>query len=384
MKNTFRQGILKIVTLLWLMISTLFAGGQENFGHPGIHDDDPLKPEPLFSLTTQNFGEDTNVSLHNSLFILSAGTLGYLTHKNKKQSKRSLIIILLCVVLLGITGYAKDDRSPHTIKTVHVTFSPSTPAQTDIIPLGIVTFSENDILHVFAGGNGSIQPRYLGVLTNGSTPGGTPVFTGDIHPWKCGEKLSFFYLGDNTVNNDGTTIIDFSNQIYAGEITPENDLKNIGDHYLIARFQVIARDDAVTKSFSGQLKNMMALAVFDVSDFNDGTDIGISGGKNLNNMMKINLDGSIEYHVAGINTSMDNQSGHIIIGKGSSNKYVALLPKTETEEAKVSLIFTTDKKTSPAGLVLSIHKNDFIGYVDGSVNPITIFAVNCPDDTPCC
>lgn len=383
MKNTFRYGILKIVFLLWLTMSTLFAGGQENFGHPGRLANDLSEPKPLFSITTQDFGEDTHVSLHNGLFILSAGTLGYLAYKNKKQSKRSLIVILLCVALLGITGYTKDDMSPHTIKTVRVTFSPNTPAQTDIAPLDIVDFPKNDVLHVFAGGNGSIQPRYLGTLTNGSTPGGAAEFTGDIRPWKCDEKLSFFYLGNNAVNNDGPTIIDFSNQTYAGEITPENDLENISDHYHIARFQVITRDNAITRSFNGQLKNMMALAVFDVSDFNDGTDIRISGGKDLNNMMKINLDGSVEYHVTGINTSVDNQPGHIIIGKGSSNKYVALLPKTETEEAKVSLIFTTDKKTSPAGLDLSIHKNDFIGYTDGSVNPITIFAVNCSDDTRC-
>ena len=89
MKNTFRYGILKIVILLWLTMSTLFAGGQENFGSSGILVDDRIEEyddlsgaEPLFSLTTQNFGEDPDyVPLNGGLLVLNAGALGYLTYK---------------------------------------------------------------------------------------------------------------------------------------------------------------------------------------------------------------------------------------------------------------------------------------------------------------
>lgn len=390
MKNTFKYNVLRILTVLWLMMSTLFVSGQIAFGHSDEFFNDNIEEYNDRSETnstavwvaTQNFGDaEPYVPVNNGLIILSLSAFGYLAYKGRKHFRKGILTVLLCASLIGMSGCHKENITPHNPdETIYVSFNPNLPTRTDITPLGIVTFSENDILHVFASGNRNTQPRYLGTLTNGSTSGNATEFAGNIYPWESGEKLSFFYLGNNSVNKDGATTIDFSDQTYVGTITPENDLDNISNKYHIARFQVTTPDDAITRSFSGQLKNMMALAVFDVSGFNDGTNIKILSESNLNNMMKINLDGSIEYCVAGINTSTDNQSGHIVIGTGSSNRYIALLPKSESEGAEVSLMFTSNKKVGTSNVTLVVNKNSFIGYSNGSVTPIVVSTSMCPDN----
>ena len=138
---------------------------------------------------------------------------------------KSTIIILVCIILLGLTGYHKKED---TNKLVYVSFNPDISDQTDIIQLG-------EVLYVFVNGNEYAKPRYLGTLTNRCTRENINKFTGNIRPWKKGEKLSFFYFGD--------------------------------DHH-IACFQTIAQDDAITRSFDGRLKNMISLPVFDISKFN--------------------------------------------------------------------------------------------------------------------
>lgn len=138
---------------------------------------------------------------------------------------KSTIIILVCIIILGLTGYHKkeDDSEP-----VCVSFNPDTPDGIDITQLG-------NVLYVFANGNGATKPRYLGTLTNRYARENINKFTGNILPWKKGEKISFFYFGD--------------------------------DHH-IACFQTITQDDAITRSFDGRLKNMISLPVFDISKFN--------------------------------------------------------------------------------------------------------------------
>ena len=357
-------------------------GGSDNFFNSGWESFGEERTSELDATTTwitaQNFG-DEYVPVGNGLLILGLGATCYLVCKNRKRAKNALLCLMF-MSLIGLSGCRKDPVTPSVDETVYVTFNSGQHAKTDITPLGVVTFSENDVLYVFASGNENVQARYLGSLANETGSGPSASFTGNIYAWESGERLSFFYVGDNAINTTGTTAIDFSDQTYNGTVNAENDLNNISKHYHIGRFQVVAQDDAVTRTFTGQLKNMMALAVFDVSGFDDGTNIKMLSESNLNNVMKINLDGSVEYCVAGINSTTDNQSGHIIIGKSSSNKYVALLPKAESEAASVSLAFTTNKKVSTSLTNLDIKQNGFIGYSQGSVTPLNISATDCSDE----
>lgn len=374
---------LLLVLFAFLVLSPLsiyaqWSGTDGFFGNDAQTEwrDESVDPAVL-TVTTQNFGE---APIGNGLIVLGLSSIGYLIYKNRKKYKKSFIYLVICLFLLGMTGCHKKDITPHVSDTVSVTFN-SNRSRTDITPLGQVTFSSGDKLHVFASGINATQPRYLGVLTCNES-GSSVSFTGSIYTWQADEKLSFYYLGNNSVNTSGTTIIDFSNQLYDDVISSENDLANIAKHYHIGCFQVVAVDDALTTTFNGQLKNMMALAVFDTDEFDDGTNVKILSESDLNNMVKINLDGTIEYCVAGINNnpSVDNQSGHIIIGVGSSNKYVALLPKSSDTPANVSLIFTSNGKISSSNLNLQISINSFLGYSNGSVTPYSISAIECSND----
>lgn len=380
----YRIKNLLLVLFTFLILSPLsmyaqWSGTDGFFGNDAQAEwrNESIDPAVLV-IVTQNFGE---VPIGNGLIVLGLSSIGYLVYRNRKKYKKSFIYLVICLFLLGMTGCHKKDITSHGIDTVSVTFN-SNRSRTDITPLGQVTFSSGDKLHVFAsGGVNTTQPRYLGVLTCNES-GSSVSFTGSIYTWQANEKLSFYYLGNNSVNTSGTTIIDFSNQLCDGIVSSENNLANIAKHYHIGCFQVVALDDALTTTFNGQLKNMMALAVFDTDEFDDGTNVKILSESDLNNMVKINLDGTIEYCVAGINDNplVDNQSGHIIIGVGSSNKYVALLPKSSDTPANVSLIFTSNDKVSSSNLNLQIAANSFLGYNNGSVIPYSISAIECSND----
>jgi hypothetical protein len=348
------------------------GGGTDGFFQGGFDDYD-RDPSDISTITiaSQNFGEPA--PLDDGLVILCLLGLGYLAIKKRKVS------ILLCSLFL-FSCHHKLIELPETTGNngrVTVTFN-TRSSKTGITPTGVVTFTENDVLHVFASGINETPGRYLGHLTNGSDTGSSVQFTGTIDPWYEGEQVSFYYLGQNVVNKDGITLIDFSDQSYDDQVLSINgDLFNISRNFHISRFKFTASDNTETTSISGQLKNMMALAVFNTSEFTDDSNVKIIG---LNNLVRIYPDGSIEYGVAGVNSdpSVDNQAGHIIIGRGTNKKYVALLPESETEAANVNVIFTSNEKVSNSALNLQIGINSFL-YESNQVTSVTGYDISTVD-----
>ena len=339
------------------------GGGTDGFFQGGF-DDYERDPSDISSIiiASQNFGEPA--PLGDGLVILGLLGLGYLAFKKRKVST-----ILICSLFLFSCHHKQIIELPETNRRITVTFN-TRSSKTSITPTGIVTFTENDILHVFASGINETPGRYLGYLTNGSNTGSSVQFTGTIDPWYTGEEVSIYYLGQNVVNKTGETIIDFSDQSYESQ----EDLSNISKNYHISRFKFTAPDNSETTAISGQLKNMMALAVFNTSEFTDDSNVKILG---LNNMVKIYPSGTIEYGVCGI-SSADSQFGHIIIGRGTENKYVVLLPESETEAANVSVIFTSNEKVSSSALNLQIGINSFL-YESNQITSVTGYNISATD-----
>ena len=320
--------------------------GWDNFGETRS-DVDPA----VLTLTTENL-QDYYVPVGNGLLVMFGIGTGYLLRKRKKIGK-SFVITLLCAILMFGYGCKKQPINPNNDDLIEITFSPG-HNRSNITEEGIVTFTANDVLHLWASGNGTIEPRYLGTLQNSSS--NLTTFTGKVSQWYTGEKLSFYYIGINTPNTEGTTYIDFSDQ--SGDFNSESDiLTNIAKHYHIGQYLTIAPDDAITTTFYGTLRNMMAIGVFDTSEFGDESNVKIISPYNLNSMVKINIDGSLEYCVAGADDAI---SGHITIGKGKPRTYVSLLPISDTEPAEVSLIFTSNNKISSSPLNIQIGNNYFI------------------------
>ena len=163
-----------------------FNSGWESFGEERTSELDATTTW----ITTQNFG-DEYAPVGNGLLVLGLGATCYLVCKNRKRAKNALLCLML-TSLIGLSGCHKDPVTPGVDETIYVTFNSGQHARTDITPLGVVTFSENDVLYVFASGNENVQARYLGSLTNGTESGPSASFTGNIYTWESGERLSFF------------------------------------------------------------------------------------------------------------------------------------------------------------------------------------------------
>lgn len=282
-------------------------------------------------------------------------------------------IFIFFIMLLALSCCKK----PFDINaTTYVSFCPQLSKAT-VNEFGKVSFESDDVLYAYASGNSSNPGRYLGTLynVNGGT-GNSAQFAGTIGVWMTGETLSFYYLGDNAVNTAGTTEINFANQ--SETTTYTDDLNAISRKYLVGLYKTKATDDAITVDFYGTIENMMIIGVFDTHEFGN-ENVRITSPQRLNNLVKINIDGSIEYCVAGAESGAP--TGHIMIGKGNNKKYIALLPKNTSydTEANVWLDFISNDKTGNLGQYIRLAQNDFIhsaGPDHNTVYPVEIHPTN--------
>ena len=285
------------------------------------------------------------------------------------------IFVFLFALMMALSSCHKTNNHIH--ETTYVTFTPQVDRAT-VNEFGQVTFNSDDVLYAYASGISGTPGRYLGTLNNvsGGT-GSTASFAGTIGSWYQGEFLSFYYLGDNTVNTTGTTEINYVDQ--TGTNTYTADLNAISRKYLIGLYRTQAPDDAVTVDFAGTVANMIIIAALDTHEF--GSEyVRITSPQRLNNLVKINIDGSIEYCVAGAGSSAS--TGHIMIGPGNTKKYIALLPKSAAydTEANVWLNFTSNDKTGNLGQYIRLAQNDFIhaaGPDNETIYPVEIHATDC-------
>ena len=264
--------------------------------------------------------------------------------------KKFSFILMSFAIVIGLTQCKKklDTVNPTADGKVYITYSTGA-SKTNITEAGIVTWTEGDICHVYASTTG-----YLGSLTLSSGAGtNSGTFTGSISEWTDDETLRFYYLGNNTKKSDNTFVIDYSAQ--------DGTLATIASKYHVACY---TEENVLSSktSFNGQMLNQMALAVFDVSGFGSG-NVKIYAASGFRNQITISDKGVLSYGVAGVHPTIDNQSGHIVIGAAGAEKYVALLPS----DGEISMQFTSQSKTGSDDVVSD--------YVDMTVSSDYVFTV---------
>ena len=257
--------------------------------------------------------------------------------------KKIVLVLSSLALLFGLTQCKKnlDTVNPAATGKVDITYYTG-GSRTNITEEGIVTWTAGDVCHVYASTTG-----YLGSLTLSEGAGtNSATFTGSLSSWTDNETLRFYYLGTNTKKADNTFVIDYSAQ--------DGTLATIASKYHVSCYTE-ENVPASQTSFSGQMLNQMALAVFDVDDFGAG-NVKIYAASGFKNMIKISDKGVLSYGVAGVHPTIDNQSGHIVIGEAGAKKYVALLPS----DGEITMQFTSQSKTG-SDVARTIEANDFIG-----------------------
>ena len=345
MKNTtkLKAIVLSLMMLIGLIPLTSFAQQRND---DFFRADDTYSGNRDFAViwaaTTQNFGESP---VGSGLFILTAVGAGYAIAKRRRNKgvKGINATIIAFVLLVGLTQCKKNIDTVNAVADgkVFITYS-TIDSKTNITEAGVVTWTSGDICHVYASTTG-----YLGSLTLSSGAGtNSATFTGTLSAWTDNETLRLYYLGTNTKKADNTFVIDYSAQ--------DGTLATIASKYHVSCYTE-ENVPASKTSFSGQMLNQMALAVFDVSGFGSG-NVKIYAASGFRNQITISDKGVLSYGVAGVHPTVDNQSGHIVIGAAGAKKYVALLPS----DGEISMQFTSQSKTG-SDEARTIAANDFIG-----------------------
>lgn len=334
--------------------TTLNAQGSDGFFRAGNDDSYSNRDGiTLNGLTTQDLGQEP-APLGSGLLIMVAAGAGYAVMRRKKSIKKYTTLIVALTMLLGMTQCKKNAKivEPTIKNQVNITFSSGNGSKLSITENGILSWTSGDKIHVYSGTDG-----YLGSI---STSDGTS-FTGSIDAWTDGSDLYFYYLGTHMPTKDKDLKINFFDQSYSGTQSATNDLLNIANNFFVSR-HVFPSVEASVTDFEGQMLNMVAVGIFNTAGFTDATtsNVKIYAASGLKNQITISSTGTMTYGVAGIRTSTDNQSGHIIIGPASAKRYVVLLPTNEETAANVDLMFTSNGMQTASAMTKEIAANSFI------------------------
>lgn len=282
-------------------------------------------------------------------------------------------LFLILIILLSFTTCKKNTITiiEAEKQKIEINFS-SNCSKTIINPNGGVTWKSGDVIHVYHS-----QDGYLGVLTidsnyNDENPSNISDFYGSIYEWSNPGTLYFYYFGLNSPEIiEGTTVkplkIDYTNQ-------NNSDLTYIANYFQVARYNVEVNE--IITTFSGNMKNLMALGYFNTSNFNDNTNVKLYSKNNLNTLLTISPTGEAVYSVAGISedSNLDKQSGYILLGRATGDKYVALLPQSATEAATVRFVFTSNNLEGEDVVNRQIKPSGFVNAGGNSPTAVEITA----------
>lgn len=268
--------------------------------------------------------------------------------------KKTIVILMAVALVFGMTQCKKDLDTVNSVANgkVYVTFSTGN-SRTNITEAGLVSWTDKDKIHVYASTTG-----YLGKLNFSKHGTNTTEFTGWLTECNDDETLRFYYLGTNEKKNDSTFVIDYFEQ--------DGALATIASKYHVSCFTTKKDVNSKKTVYEGQMLNQMSLAVFDVADFGAG-NVKIYAESGFRNKITISATGELTYGVAGVHSTGDNQSGHIVIGKADAKKYVALLPS----DGEITMRFTSQSKTGDDEK-RTIKANDFIYKSYNSGNPTAV------------
>jgi hypothetical protein len=348
-KNLSTGRIMRLAMALLLLTiggisTTLNAQGSDGFFRAG-NDDSYSNRDGGMSL-----GDAVNENptpLGSGLLIMMAAGAGYSVARRKnisKFTKKSTSLLLALAIVLGMTQCKKSPVTPANNDNVinitldagcgdnKTTFDPSTGTFSWLTGSG-----SSKVEYINVGGSSS---GYLGQLNNNDNIG-TNTFTGTITTPADGETLYFFYLGNG--NHANATTVDFSSQ--------DGSLSNVTKcHIAIGSEKYTGQS-----SFSARLEMAMAIAYFDLSEFDSGSKTAET----------VYLSGDKVYNTATINyndgTITPDGKGYIKVGIASSDMYVALIPSATSEPPYYStkLNFDSNSKTGNIDFVRGIQKGKY-------------------------
>ena len=322
-----------------LIMSTMIAVGLlmpvKSFGQGGGTDGffsnssgdyagrDEGAPEVSGGLTNDNFG----APLGSGLLVMTAAGAGYVLMKKRK---RSLLMLVALVVMLGTTQCKKKEVVTCNDNYVKITLDVGGNAKIDVNPAtGAVTFSDGDKIIVANDG------RYVGTLTYSDG-----VFNGTITNPTSEDYLHFYNLGNVEVTGLTAGVstgcsVSISDQI--------NSLP------VISYGQSSEKYSTEVSSYVARLQNKCALVKFNVSTLSAFAATCITG---MNNKVTVNFgDASFVY-------SMEND-GKIALASGSGERWAILLPQNEADAGEDGSAFSGRYKGT-RGLVPEIHADDLL------------------------
>ena len=206
-------------------------------------------------------------------------------------------------LVLGLSQCKKNDVKPAANTGMQITLSAAYGGEKTVFNNGTFTWNTSGTEYIYVGCEG--QSGCIGTLTATGNGENELVFSGslDVTP-AMDATVYFFYLGNGA--HAGATTLDFSNQT-SGNVTD---------------FHIAVGSATYTGStdFYATLQPIMAIAKLDLSSFG-GEYIYVYGDD-------VYASATINYNAGTITKAT---KGYINIGTGSAEKYVALIPSTDSE-----------------------------------------------------
>lgn len=271
--------------------------------------------------------------------------------------KRLCIIVAALVLTFG-SSQCKKTETPTTDEGVRITLTAGYGGEkTGFTPsTGAFVWTSDSTEYIYVGG--SNHTDCLGVLSG--TGNGTPImtFSGTLTTTPDdGETLYFFYLGKGR-NGSAVATLDFSNQ--------DGTLENVTDYHIAISDGIEYTGQA---SFTATLNMKMAIAYFDVSGFQNASNIAETvylHGKD------VYTTATVDYQTGKITGAT---KGYLNMGTATNGKYVALIPSVTTE---TTLKFDSNSKTGTMTFLRGIQEKK---YYSNNNAALSIEANAIPDGT---
>ena len=283
--------------------------------------------------------ESFNAPIGSGLLIFVLSGVSYVLLKTRK---RTFLLFMLAITILGITGCKKRRVTDNYVqKFVNITLDVGSCAKIDVNTInGAVTFVDGD--EIIVANNG----KYIGKLEYDDG-----VFVGTIANPSTDDYLHFYNLGnidvsDLLVGSSTECTVVISDQI--------NDLPVISYGHSFEKYTI-----GIT-AYEAVLENKCALVKFNVTTQSDFAATCIRG---MNNQVTIDFtDASFTYGMAG--------DGKISIASGNGERWAILLPQDEMAMGEDSTAFSGRYKGF-RGAVPEIAAGDYINSgVDVVVNTV--------------
>lgn len=237
-------------------------------------------------------------------------------------------MIMALALVLTFSQCKKNDTPTNEGEKVFVRVNVSTGAKQEVNPeTGIVTFATSDVIHVACNG------VYLGTLSYNGTQ-----FTGEINTPTEGQKLQFYFLGNETpeFNSDNTEC-----SVSISDQTTKLPL--------ISAAPSIEDYSAGLTEYNATLLNQCALVKFNVTTSSNAATCV----KGFNNKVTVSFSENAF-------TYTQESEGVITLPAGNGSQWAILLPQPAMEAGALESAYSEDEGyAGTRGAVPTIYENGY-------------------------